>query len=416
MYYPNINNVKYALSNIKSVCNETIFEKNDYYSDFFNANIFFKREDLQKVRSYKIRGAYNKIYSLSDEQKKNGIVCASAGNHAQGVAFSCFSLKVKGTVYMPVTTPKQKISQVVYFGGDYINLILVGDSFDDTYYAAKSECKKHNKEFIHPFNDKKIIEGQATIGLEILSQSKESPLDYLIIPIGGGGLCAGVSSIFKTLSPKTKIIGVEPQGAPAMQKSIESNQIITLDEIDTFIDGAAVKKVGKLTFNLCKKNVEKIITIPEGHICQLIIELYNKKAIVVEPAGALSIGALFYLKDEIKNANVGCIITGSNNDILRTPEIKERALLYANLKHYFIINFPQRPGALKEFINDVLNPNDDITYFEYQKKHNKENGPAVVGIELKDPTGINGLIKRLKKKQFFGEYLNDKPDILNYIT
>jgi len=389
--------------------------KNINYSTIFQANILFKREDLQQVRSYKIRGAFNKISSLSEEEKVKGIVCASAGNHAQGVAFACKQLNIKGLIYMPSPTPNQKIEQVKMFGGDTVEVILVGDTYDDAYSSAMTACVKLGKTFVHPFDDEKVIEGQATIGLEILEQAKE-PIDYVIVPIGGGGLASGLSSVLKLLSPKTKIIGIEPEGAPSMKTSIKQNKLITLEKIDKFVDGAAVKRVGEKTFQICKKNLDGLFTVPEGKICQTILELYNKDAIVVEPAGALTIAALDLLKDEVKGKNVICIVSGSNSDITRTPEIKERALLYANLKHYFIVRFPQRSGALKEFVAEILGADDDITHFQYTKKANRNTDVAVVGIELKNTADFEPLLLRMKERNFFGEYLNNKPDLFQFLV
>lgn len=415
IYFPKIKDVKIAADTIKMVSAVTSLGHSLRYSNYYNANVFFKREDLQQVRSYKIRGAYNKISALTSEDSKKGVVCASAGNHAQGVALSCKLLKIKGTIYMPIPTPNQKLEQVKMFGGDYVTIKLEGDTFDDAYHTAILECERQNKTFIHPFNDKKVIEGQATVGLEILEQSS-NPIDYVFIPVGGGGLAAGLSTVFHQLSPNTKIIGVEPKGAPSMSQSIANNKNTTLDTIDKFIDGAAVKRVGDLTFPICKTYLHDMITVPEGKVCETILELYNKDAIVVEPAGALSIAALDFYADDIKGKNVVCVISGSNNDITRTPEIKERALLYANLKHYFIIKFPQRAGALKEFVVDILGPDDDITYFQYAKKTNRENGSAVVGIQLKSSQDLDPLIGRMKQRNFYGDYLNDKPDLFEFLV
>ncbi|WP_248724162.1 threonine ammonia-lyase IlvA [Seonamhaeicola sp. ML3] len=414
-YFPDLNDVKQAAETIKKVSAVTPLSYGTRYSNSFNANIYFKREDLQQVRSYKIRGAYNKISSLSVKDSENGVVCASAGNHAQGVALSCKLLQIRGTIYMPTPTPKQKVEQVKMFGGAFIEIQLVGDTFDDAYHAAMTEVQDTGKTFIHPFNDKKVIEGQATIGLEIIEQA-EAPIDYIFIPVGGGGLAAGLSSVFKTLSPSTKIIGVEPEGAPSMSVSIKNNKNTELKKIEKFVDGAAVKRVGDLTFPICKKNLDAIITVPEGKVCETILELYNKDAIVVEPAGALSIAALDFYANAIKGKNVVCLVSGSNNDITRTSEIQERALLYANLKHYFIIKFPQRAGALKEFVVDILGENDDITYFEYAKKTNRENGSAVVGIQLKSSKDLEPLISKMKAHNFYGDYLNDKPDLFQFLV
>jgi len=415
IYFPDLKDIKIAAETIKKVSAVTPLSHSARYSKQYGANILLKREDLQQVRSYKIRGAYNKISSLTSEESKNGVVCASAGNHAQGVALSCKLLKIKGTIYMPVPTPKQKIEQVEMFGEEYIDIKLVGDTYDDAYHASMLECQQLKKTFIHPFDDKKVIEGQATIGLEILQQS-EIPIDYVFVAVGGGGLAAGLSTVFKALSPNTKIIGVEPEGAPSMTVSIKNNKNTELSKIEKFIDGAAVKRVGDLTFPICKANLHKMVTVPEGKVCQTILELYNKNAIVVEPAGALSISVLDFFKDEIKGKNVVCVVSGSNNDITRTAEIKERALLYANLKHYFIVKFPQRAGALKEFVVDILGPTDDITHFEYTKKTNRENGAALVGIELKSASDLEPLITNMKAHNFFGDYLNNKPDLFQFLV
>jgi threonine dehydratase len=415
IYFPSIENIKKAALNLEGVAYKTPLNQNTNLSKQYAANIFFKREDLQVVRSYKIRGAYNKMSSLNDDQKQHGIVCASAGNHAQGVALSCKLLQIKGTIFMPSPTPNQKINQVKMFGEDFIEIIIEGDTFDDAFNAAKLACDAKNKTFIHPFNDEKVIEGQATVGLEILEQS-DCKIDYVFVPVGGGGLSAGLSSIFKYRSPTTKIIGVEPEGAPSMLTSLNNNKNTFLEKIDSFVDGAAVKKVGDLNFAICQQNLHDMITIPEGKVCQTILDLYNKDAIVVEPAGALSIAALDFFAEEIKGKNVVCIVSGSNNDITRTAEIKERALLYANLKHYFIVKFPQRAGALKEFVAEILGPNDDITHFEYTKKNNRANGSAVVGLELKLSTDLEPLISRMKERNFYGEYLNDKPDLFDFLV
>lgn len=413
-YVPKISAIQQAAITISSIAEETPLQESIRLSKALGANVLLKREDLQRVRSYKIRGAFNKIHSLSKEALENGVVCASAGNHAQGVAFACSHLGVKGTIYMPVVTPKQKIDQTKMFGGDWVTVVLSGDTFDDAYLAAQKECDEQGKTFVHPFDDPKIIEGQATVGLELLNQTKV-PIDYVFVPVGGGGLVSGICSVFKELSPNTQIIGVEPEGAPSMKKSMEMGNVTVLEEIDKFIDGAAVKRVGTLNFNICKQHLSQMVTVPEGLVCQTILDLYNRDAIVVEPAGALTIAALGQFSDELKGKNVVCIVSGSNNDITRTAEIKERALLFGKVKHYFIVRFPQRPGALKQFVADILGPTDDITHFEYSKKSSREDAPAVVGIELQSPLDLEPLIKRMKENNFFGDYLNDKPDLFQYL-
>jgi threonine dehydratase len=415
IYFPSLENVKQAAKNLEGVAYKTPLNQNATFSKEFDAIVLFKREDLQVVRSYKIRGAYNKMSSLTTDEKKHGIVCASAGNHAQGVALSCKLLQIKGTIFMPSPTPNQKINQVKMFGENFIEVVMEGDTFDDAFNAAKLACDAKKKTFIHPFNDEKVIEGQATVGLEILEQTTKK-IDYVFVAVGGGGLSSGLSSVFKYLSPETKIIGIEPEGAPSMLLSLKNKKITPLDKIESFVDGAAVKRVGDLNFAICQRNLHDMITVPEGKVCQTILDLYNKEAIVVEPAGALSIAALDFYAEEIKGKTVVCIVSGSNNDITRTAEIKERALLYANLKHYFIVKFPQRAGALKEFVAEVLGPNDDITHFEYTKKNNRTNGVAVVGLELKSSKDLAPLVKRMKDGNFYGDYLNDKPDLFQFLV
>ena len=414
-YYPKLSDIKKASVGLQKIISPTPLQKSIRLSTYNNASIFLKREDLQQVRSYKIRGAYNKIDSLSKKQLENGIICASAGNHAQGVAFACNKKKIHGIIYMPETTPKQKVQQVKMFGGAFINIQLEGDTFDDAFKIAKQASEKLKKAFIHPFDDKKIIEGQATVALEILEQAT-SPIDYVFVPVGGGGLLSGISTVFKNLSPHTKIIGIEPLGAPSMTVALENNEPIKLEVIDGFVDGAAVQKVGQLNYDICAENKIEMIKVPEGKVCQTILDMYNNDAIVVEPAGALTISALDLLdKKDLANKNIICILSGSNNDITRTAEIKERALLYGGLKHYFIVNFPQRAGALREFVLNVISENDDITYFEYSKKTSRTNAPAVVGIELEKKDNFQPLVKRMKALNFYGEYLNDKPHLFEFL-
>ncbi len=409
-----IKNIQKAKDIVRGVALVTPLQHNERLSEQYDANVYFKREDLQPIRSFKLRGAYHKIYKLSDTERKLGIVCASAGNHAQGVALACNKLGIKGTIFMPVPTPKQKLNQVRMFGGENIETRLVGDTFDDAYAAAQSFKDKSKSIFIHPFDDKDVVIGQATLALELLEQS-QAPIDYILVPIGGGGLISGVLHVFKTLSPNTKVIGIEPEGAPAMHQSLERGKNTELNSIDPFVDGAAVRKVGDDAYDLCDNYLDKLVLVSEGKICQSILKLYNREAIVVEPAGAMSTASLKMIGEEIKGKNVVCLICGGNNDITRMAEIKERALLEAKLLHYFIVRFPQRAGALKEFVADVLGPKDDITFFEYSKKNNRSNGPAVVGIELKNPYDFNPLVERMKLKGFYGDYINNKPDLFQFL-
>lgn len=409
-----IKNIQKAKDIVRDVALITPLQRNERLSEQYDANVYFKREDLQPIRSFKLRGAYHKIYKLSDAERKLGIVCASAGNHAQGVALACNKLGIKGTIFMPVPTPKQKLNQVRMFGGENIETRLVGDTFDDAYAAAQLFKDQSNSIFIHPFEDKDVVIGQATLALELIEQAQD-PIDYILVPIGGGGLISGVLHVFKTLSPNTKVIGIEPEGAPAMHQSLENGKNTELNSIDPFVDGAAVRKVGNDAYDLCDKYLDKLVLVSEGKICQSILKLYNREAIVVEPAGAMSTASLKMISEEIKGKNVVCLICGGNNDITRMAEIKERALLEAKLLHYFIVRFPQRAGALKEFVADVLGPKDDITFFEYSKKNNRSNGPAVVGIELKNPDDFDPLVKRMKSKGFYGDYINNKPDLFQFL-
>ncbi|QJD86749.1 threonine ammonia-lyase IlvA [Cohnella herbarum] len=400
---------------LQDVVNPTPLQHNRALSAKFGCNVYLKREDLQVVRSFKIRGAYHLIASLSEEERSQGVICASAGNHAQGVAFSCQKLNIPGIIYMPATTPRQKINQVRLFGGDKVDIRLIGDTFDDAYAEAIRVSQQQGLPFVHPFDDARIIAGNATVGKEIIEGGSPS-IDLLFVTIGGGGLAAGVSSYIKAISPTTRIVGVEPEGAPSMQRALEAYEVVTLTDIDKFVDGAAVKRVGELTYAMCRDLLDDVVIVPEGRVCTTILELYNEHAIVAEPAGALTVAALSAMDPEaLRGKNVVCIISGGNNDIDRMQEIKERSLIYEGLKHYFMINFPQRAGALREFLDDVLGPNDDIVQFEYTKKHNKENGPALVGIELKSPEDYEGLVGRMNDKGFQFIELNKDPILFNLL-
>ncbi|MFT7613594.1 MAG: threonine dehydratase [Parvicellaceae bacterium] len=404
--------VDQAAETLKGVSVVTPLQKNQTWSDRLNCEVFLKREDLQVVRSYKIRGAYNKMSSLSKMELNDGIVCASAGNHAQGVAYSCALLKVNGVIFMPTPTPKQKLEQVEMFGGEFIKVILEGDTFDEAAKAAYEYCDENNLTFIHPFNDTKVIEGQATVGREILQQIARFP-DYIFVPVGGGGLASGVAFIVKAISKKTKIIGVEPEGAASFTAAKKAGYPVKLKAIDKFIDGAAVQEMGNLTFEMCNELLDDIITVSEGAVCTTILDLYNRDAIVVEPAGALALtGAKQYKLPA--GSMVVAVMSGSNNDITRMEEIKERSLLNEGHKHYFLVSFPQRSGALKDFVNDVLSDGDDITYFEYAKKHNREKGPVKIGVYLAKKENLERLRSKMTKLGFKHEYMNDKPEVLTY--
>ena len=399
---------------LKNIVNRTPLSLNRNLSEKYQCNVFLKREDLQVVRSYKLRGAYNMLSTLPADQLKQGVVCASAGNHAQGFAYSCKKLNCNGVVFMPVITPKQKVKQTKMFGENFVEIQLVGDSFEECAEAALKYTKETNKTFIPPYDNYKIIEGQATVGLEILEDLTH--VDYLFLPVGGGGLASGVGSYFKTFSPATKIIGVEPTGAPSMSEAFKAGHPVTVNNIDHFVDGASVSRAGDITYTVCKDVLNEMHLVSEGKVCTTILKLYNEDAIIAEPAGALSIAALDDYAQEIKGKNVVCIISGGNNDIDRMQEIKERSLQYEGLKHYFLIRFAQRPGALKEFVNEVLGPTDDIARFEYIKKHNKESGPALVGIELSSKKDYDVLKKNLDFYKINYTELKKDDDAFGYLV
>lgn len=407
-------NVAAAAEALKSVVLKTPLQYHRKLSETFGAQVYLKREDLQVVRSYKIRGAYNLIQSLTDEQRRRGVVCASAGNHAQGVAFSCRHLNIKGVIYMPAITPKQKINQVKMFGGENIEIVLIGDTFDECQAHALTYTDENNMVFIPPFDHPKVIEGQGTVAKEILDEL--AGVDYIFVPIGGGGLCAGVGQYFKTLSPQTKVVGVEPLGAPSMKEALAAGKPVVLEKIQRFVDGAAVKKVGDLTFELCKDVLSDMLLVPEGKASSTILQLYNEDAIVAEPAGALAIAALEQYGNRLKGKTVVCVLSGGNNDIDRMQEIKERSLLYEGLKHYFIVRFAQRPGALKQFVNEILGPADDIVRFEFIQKHNKESGPALIGIEVKSKEDFNALIARMNDHRLNYTLVNQNENLFEYLV
>lgn len=399
-------NVEQAYSVLKRVVVRTPLDYSRYLSEKYGATIYLKRENEQRVRSFKIRGAYYAISQLTDDEKSRGVVCASAGNHAQGVAYTCQEMQIPATIFMPITTPQQKIGQVKFFGGGYVEIRLVGDTFDESAKAAQDYTQESGKTFIDPFDDENVQAGQGTVAYEILEEAEEQTIsfDQILVPIGGGGLVAGVSAYLKEHAPEIKIVGVEASGARSMKAAFDKGRPVKLDQIDKFADGIAVQKVGKSTYEVARKYVDRLIGVDEGWISGTILDLYSKLGIVAEPAGAATIAALEVVKDQIKGQTICCIISGGNNDINRMPEMEERALIYEGIKHYFVVNFPQRPGALREFVNDILGPNDDITRFEYIKRANKGTGPVLIGIALGDKTDYTQFISRLE--EFDPQYIN----------
>lgn len=403
-----------AHETLKSVVLKTPLQRHRKLSEKFGADIYLKREDLQVVRSYKLRGAYNMIQSLTADERSRGVVCASAGNHAQGVAYSCKQLGINGVIYMPAITPKQKINQVRMFGGEYIEIVLTGDTFDECQAQALEYSTRNNRMFIPPFDHPKVIEGQGTVGKEILEDL--SNVDFVFVPIGGGGLCAGIGTYFREHSPDTRIIGVEPTGAPSMKEALRAGRPVKLEKIQRFVDGASVQKVGDITFQICREFLSDVLLVPEGKASSTILQLYNEDAIVAEPAGALAIAALDQYAGHIAGKKVVAILSGGNNDIDRMQEIMERSLLYEGLKHYFIVRFAQRPGALKEFVNHILGPDDDIVRFEFIQKHNKETGPALIGIEVKSREDFDALIRRMNEYKLNYTLVNQNENLFEYLV
>lgn len=380
---------------VSKVAVKTPLQYSERLSKLFGAEVYLKREDLQVVRSFKLRGAYNKMCRLNPEEKKRGVVCASAGNHAQGVAYSCAKLKIKGTIFMPSITPLQKIDRVRQFGGSYITIKLVGHTYDDASKAAHTFCEQKKAVYVHPFNDPLTIAGQGTVGKEIFEQLG-GIVDVVVVPIGGGGLVSGIGTYMKGKLPKVKIVGVEPKGAASMHTSLNKKQVVMLENIDTFVDGAAVQQVGDLNYEIATDVIDGILLSEEGKVCSTMIDLYQQEGIIAEPAGALAISALDELQN-IQGKTVVCVLSGGNNDLLRYPEILEKSLVYKGLKHYYLIEFAQKPGQLREFLNSALGPNDDIVLFEYTKKTNREKGPALVGIELTKRENLEKLEAKMDK-------------------
>lgn len=403
-----------ASKKLKGVVKKTPLQFSKRLSKLYKARVYLKREDLQEVRSYKIRGAYNLMSSLTHSEQERGVVCASAGNHAQGVASSASLLTVRATIFMPLTTPLQKVNRVKQFGGRWVKVELVGTTYDESSTAAKKYCHKAGAVYVHPFDDERVMSGQGTIGKELFDQTG-GKLEYVLCPVGGGGLVSGVGTYLKAKSKNIKLIGVEPKGAAGMYRSLKNGKVITLESIDSFVDGVAVRTVGTKTFELSSRLVDQMILVDEGKVCTTMVDLYQNEGIVTEPAGALSITALDDLAEYIEGKTVICILSGGNNDILRYPEIMEKSLVYQGRKHYFIVEFAQKPGQLKKFVNSALGPTDDIVRFEYMKKSSKETGPALVGIELTKQEDFQPLLDRLNKLGIKHTVLTSKDILYSYL-
>ncbi|MCQ9125056.1 threonine ammonia-lyase IlvA [Corynebacterium amycolatum] len=390
--------IQIAQARISSVIAATPLQFSPRLSEITGAKVFLKREDLQDVRSYKIRGAYNAMVQLTDEERAAGVVAASAGNHAQGVAYACRQLGIKGRIYVPNATPKQKRDRIAYHGRDAVEIVVVGDSFDEAAAAARADAQRTGATMVEPFDSFNTIVGQGTVAAEIIAQlsGQGLTLDTICVPVGGGGLLSGVTSYLSDMSPNTQVMGVEPAGAACMRAALENNGPITLGHTDPFVDGAAVARFGDLPWHILEANRNRVhpMIAPEGAVCEAQLDLYQNEGIIAEPAGALSVAALEQMQFEPDEVVV-CIISGGNNDVLRYAEIMERSLVYRGLKHYFLVNFPQKPGQLRMFLSEVLGPDDDISQFEYLKRNNRETGAALVGIELRHASDLEELLARM---------------------
>jgi threonine dehydratase len=385
-----------AAKRIAGVVTPTPLQLSDRLSAITGATVYLKREDLQIVRSYKLRGAYNLLVQLSPEELTAGVVCSSAGNHAQGFAYACRTLGVRGRVYVPAKTPKQKRDRIRYHGGEFIELIVGGSTYDLAAEAALADVARTGATLVPPFDDPRTMAGQGTIAVELLEQLDVEP-ELVVVPVGGGGCIAGITSYLAERTTKTSVLGIEPAGAAAMMAALANGAPVTLDHVDQFVDGAAVSRAGKLTYAALAAagDMVSITTVDEGAVCTAMLDLYQNEGIIAEPAGALSVAGL--LEADIEpDSTVVCLVSGGNNDVSRYGEVLERSLVHLGLKHYFLVDFPQEPGALRRFLDGVLGPQDDITLFEYVKRNNRETGEALVGIELGSAAGLEGLLERMR--------------------
>jgi threonine dehydratase len=387
--------VRAASVRLAGVADRTPLERNARLSAATGAEIWLKREDLQLGRSYKVRGAYNLISQLPDDARAAGAVCASAGNHGQGVAIACRALGVHGRVYVPGTTPRQKRQRILALGGSWVTLVVHGDTYDAAARAAVDYAGATGATLVPAFDAEAVIVGQATLALEVYDQLGGAP-DTVVVPVGGGGLLAGVGTWFAQRSPTTRLVGVEPAGAPSMTAALEAGHPVELEQLDTFVDGAAVQRVGDVSFPLVRDCGAEMVSVPEGLICTEMLDLYQVDGVIAEPAGALATAALSGLVDVKPGSTVVCLLSGGNNDVSRYAEVIERSLLHQGVKHYFLVEFPQEPGALRRFLDDVLGPDDDIVLFEYVKRDNRETGAALTGIEIGNPQGLGELLKRIE--------------------
>jgi threonine dehydratase len=405
-----------AARRISGVISQSPLQHSDRLSQATGAEVYLKREDLQSVRSYKLRGAYNLLRQLSENELTAGVVCSSAGNHAQGFALACRSMGVHGRVYVPAKTPKQKRDRIRYHGGEFIELIVGGSTYDLAADAALEDVARTGATLVPPFDDPRTMAGQGTIAVEILDQLEAEP-DLVVVPVGGGGCIAGITTYLAERTTNTAVLGVEPAGAASMIAALAAGGPVTLEHVDQFVDGAAVKQVGALTYQALAAagNMVSVTTVDEGAVCTAMLDLYQNEGIIAEPAGALAVAGLLEA-DVAPGSTVVCLISGGNNDVSRYGEVLERSLVHLGLKHYFLVDFPQEPGALRRFLDEVLGPNDDITLFEYVKRNNRETGEALVGVELGSATGLDGLRARMAASGLHVEALQPGSAAYRYLT
>ncbi|HVM04720.1 MAG TPA: threonine ammonia-lyase IlvA [Acidimicrobiales bacterium] len=386
--------IAHAAKRLAGVVRRTPLQASDRLGAVVGQPVLLKREDMQVCRSYKARGAYNLIASLGPEERGRGVVCASAGNHGQGLAYACAQLGIKGRVFLPTNTPRQKRQRIQTIGGRWVQPVVVGHSYDEASAAAHRDSERSGAVYVHPFDDPRTIAGQGTVGVEVAEQS-DGELDTVVVPVGGGGLIAGIATWIRGHVPNVHIVGAEPAGAASMRAALDAGGPVTLDEVDTFVDGAAVGLVGSTTYPVVRDLVDEVVAVPEGAVCTEMIDLYQTEGIIAEPAGALASAAARSFLSRAPEGPVVCVVSGGNNDLSRYAEVIERSLLYEGLRHYFLVTFPQEPGALRHFLDEVLVQGEDIVVFEYVKKNNRETGPALVGIELERAADLPGLLGRM---------------------
>ena len=386
--------IEVAAGVLAKVATKTPLQKSDRLSAEVGRPVYLKREDLQICRSFKVRGAYVRMAAMDEDERKAGVVCASAGNHAQGVAYACAHLGIQGTIFLPASTPRQKRKRIATIGGKWVDPVIVAGDFDEANRVAAKAAKEGGKVYVHPYDDPYTIAGQGSIAVDLDSQLPDDT-DMVLIPVGGGGLIAGMATWLKAHRPGIRIVGVESAGAASMKAALQAGNPVSLERVDSFVDGTAVGRAGDLTYQIVRELVDDIVVVPEGAVCTEMLDLYHSEGVIAEPAGALASAAARNFLPQIPNGSVVCLVSGGNNDLSRYAEVTERSGRYEGLRHYFLVTFNQEPGALRSFLNDVLSEGEDIIYFQYTKKNNRDTGPALVGIELPDPSDIKGLRKRM---------------------